>query len=138
MRTLVLMAALLVGCGGNAHDAPGDGQTGTCTTCAMVGATCLDAGRFPTIRFVSKSVAATGAAGPNGGDLVLRGVLTLHGVARPFTVRVHLDVTGQLLAVTGATTLLQTDFGITPISKAGVVKVKDELALSWRISGRTP
>ena len=40
MRTLVLMAALLVGCGGNAHDAPGDGQAGTCTTCAMVGATC--------------------------------------------------------------------------------------------------
>jgi polyisoprenoid-binding protein YceI len=105
---------------------------------AMVGATCLDAGRFPTIRFVSKSVAAAGAAGPNGGDLELRGVLTLHGVTRPLTVRVHLDVTGQLLAVTGATTLQQTDFGITPISKAGVVKVKDELTLSWRISGRTP
>ena len=33
---------------------------------AMVGATCLDAGRFPTVRFVSKSAAAAGAAGPNG------------------------------------------------------------------------
>ena len=35
----------------------------------MVSPTCLDAGRFPTIRFVSSSVAAAGAAGPSGGDL---------------------------------------------------------------------
>ncbi len=105
---------------------------------AMVGATCLDAGRFPTIRFVSTSVTAAGAAGPNGGDLALRGQLTLHGVTRPLTIRVHLDVTGQTLEATGTTTLQQTAFGITPISKAGVVKVKDELTLSWRIRGRAP
>ena len=105
---------------------------------AMVGATCLDAGRFPTIRFVSTSVAAAGAVGPNGGDLALRGTLTLHGVTRPLTIRVHLDVTGQTLEATGQATLQQTDFGITPISKAGVVKVKDELTLSWRVRGRAP
>ena len=104
----------------------------------MVGPTCLDAGRFPTIRFVSKSVTAAGPVGPDGGDLALRGELTLHGVTRPLTLRVHLDVSGQTLAATGATTLKQTDFGITPISKAGVVKVKDELSLAWRISGRAP
>ena len=49
----------------------------------MVGPTCLDVGRFPAIRFASRSVAAAGAAGPNGGDLALRGELTLHGVTRP-------------------------------------------------------
>jgi polyisoprenoid-binding protein YceI len=103
---------------------------------AMVGPTCLDAGRFPTVRFVSRSV--TGAAGPNGGDLALRGELTLHGVTRPLTIRVHLDVSGQTLEATGSTMLQQTAFGITPISKAGVVKVKDELTLSWRIRGRAP
>jgi polyisoprenoid-binding protein YceI len=105
---------------------------------AMVGATCLDAGRFPTIHFVSTSVVAAVAAGSKGGDLVLRGALTLHGVTRPLTVRVHVDVTGPTLEATGTTTLHQTDFGITPISKAGVVKVKDELTLSWRIRGRAP
>jgi polyisoprenoid-binding protein YceI len=105
---------------------------------AMVGPTCLDAGRFPIVRFVARSVTATGAAGPNGGDLALRGELTLHGVTRPLTIRVRLDVTGQALEATGTTTLQQTDFGITPISKAGVVKVKDELTLSWRIRGRAP
>jgi polyisoprenoid-binding protein YceI len=104
----------------------------------MVGPACLDAGRFPTIRFVSKSAVAAGPVGPNGGDLALRGELTIHGVTRPLTLRVHLDVSGQTLEATGTTTLKQTDFGITPISKAGVVKVKDELTLAWRISGRAP
>lgn len=102
----------------------------------MVGPTCLDADRFPTIRFASRSVTAAGAVGPNGGGLALSGELTLHGVTRPLTIRVHLAVAGPTLEATGATTLKQTDFGITPISKAGVVKVKDELTLSWRISGR--
>jgi polyisoprenoid-binding protein YceI len=107
---------------------------------AMVGPTCLDAGRFPTVRFVSKpnGVAVAGAFGPNGGELALHGELTLHGVTRPLTIRVHLDVTGQTLEATGTTTLQQTAFGITPISKAGVVKVKDELTLTWRIRGRAP
>jgi len=102
----------------------------------MVSPTCLDAGRFPAIRFVSSSVAAAGVAGPGGGDLIVRGALTLHGITRPLAIRVHLDVAGPTLEATGATTLKQSDFGITPISKAGVVKVKDELTLSWRISGR--
>jgi len=105
---------------------------------AMIGPTCLDAARFQMIHFVSRSVAAAGAAGPNGGDLTLHGELTIHGVTRPLTLRVHLDVAGQTLEATGQTTLKQTDFGITPISKAGVVMVKDELTLSWRIRGRAP
>jgi len=105
---------------------------------AMISPTCLDAARFQMIHFVSRSVAAAGAAGPNGGDLTLHGELTIHGVTRPLTLRVHLDVAGQTLEATGQTTLKQTDFGITPISKAGVVKVKDELTLSWRIRGRAP
>ena len=102
---------------------------------AMLGADCLDARRFATVRFVSTSVVAAGGVGPNGGDLSLRGELTLHGVTRPLTLRVHLDVKGDTLEATGRTTLRQTDFGITPISKAGVVKVKDEIALEWRVKG---
>ena len=70
--------------------------------------------------------------------MLLHGELTLHGVTRPLTVRVHLDVSGPTLEATGTTTLQQTAFGISPISKAGVVKVKDELTLSWHIRGRAP
>ena len=65
----------------------------------------------------------------------LHGDLTIHGVTRPLTLRVHLEIKGDTLEATGSTTIRQTDFGITPISKAGVVKVKDELAINWRIRG---
>lgn len=101
---------------------------------AMLGPTCLDAGRFPTIRFVSGAVADAGAAA-KGRDLTLHGELTLHGVKRAVAMRVHVELTGAELAATGRTTLRQSDFGITPISKAGVVKVKDEIGIIWRIRG---
>jgi polyisoprenoid-binding protein YceI len=99
----------------------------------MVGPQCLDVARFPSIRFVSKSVTAA-AADPR--DLTIRGDLTLHGVTREIAIAVRLERTANSLQATGATTLRQTDFGIEPISKAGVVKVKDELALRWRFVGR--
>jgi polyisoprenoid-binding protein YceI len=101
---------------------------------AMVGPECLDAARFPTIHFVSTGVADAGAANV-GRDFTVRGALTLHGVTRPLAVRVHVADLGDRLTATGQTTLRQTDFGITPISKAGVVKVKDELTIVWRFAG---
>src|SRR3954469_11616203 len=99
----------------------------------MVGPQCLDVGRFPSIRFVSKSVTA-GASGAR--DLTIRGDLTLHGVTRELAIPVRVELAANSLQATGATTLRQKDFGIEPISKAGVVKVKDELALRWRLVGR--
>ena len=79
--------------------------------------------------------AAVGEAAGGGRDLSIAGALTLHGVTRPLTIRVRLEIKGDALEATGSTTIRQTDFGMTPISKAGVVKVKDELALSWQIRG---
>jgi polyisoprenoid-binding protein YceI len=100
---------------------------------AMVGPECLDVARFPSIRFVSKSV-TPGAT--DARDLTIRGDLTLHGVTREIAIPVRLELAADSLQATGATTLRQKDFGIKPISKAGVVNVKDELALRWRLVGR--
>jgi polyisoprenoid-binding protein YceI len=108
---------------------------------AMLGPECLDAAHFPTIRFVSTGVAEAAPAGQArpagdaGRDFTLGGALTLHGVTRPLTFRVHVAQTGERLVATGQTTLRQTDFGIRPFSKAGVVKVKDELTIVWRLTG---
>lgn len=104
---------------------------------AMLGPECLDAGRFPTVRFVSTGVAEAGPArqSEDGRDFTVAGALTLHGVTRPLTLRVHVAATGDRLTATGRTTVRQTDFGIRPISKAGVVKVKDELTIVWRLAG---
>jgi polyisoprenoid-binding protein YceI len=57
------------------------------------------------------------------------GDLTLHGVTKPVT----LDVAGDRGVYAGVMTIKQTDFGIQPIKiGSGVVKVKDELDISFR------
>ena len=101
----------------------------------MLGPECLDAARFPTIRFVSSSVASAGdEAGAH--RLAIHGALTLHGVTRPITLHARVAFDGDKVEASGTMTLHQTDFGIKPISKAGVVNVKDELDVTWRLVGR--
>jgi polyisoprenoid-binding protein YceI len=102
---------------------------------AMVGPQCLDVGRYPAIRFTSKTVTGTHAS-QSRYDLEIRGDLTLHGVTRTVSVPVRVDFEGDRLTASGRTVLRQTDFGIKPITVAGVVKVKDELALEWTLVGR--
>lgn len=102
---------------------------------AMVGPTCLDASRFPTIRFVSKAIVVKHAAGGQQ-MLEVRGELTLHGVTRPLTVPLDVELSEDRVTGRGRLALRQTDFRITPISVAGVVKVKDEVALEWVLVAR--
>jgi polyisoprenoid-binding protein YceI len=102
---------------------------------AMVGPQCLDVDRYPAIRFVSKTVTGTRAS-QSRYDLEIRGDLTLHGVTRTVSVPVRVDFEGDRVTASGRTVLRQTDFGIKPITVAGVVKVKDELALEWTLVGR--
>jgi polyisoprenoid-binding protein YceI len=66
----------------------------------------------------------------------LRGKPAFDGVTRELTIPVRVELGAESIEATGATTIRQTDFGITPISVAGIVKVKNELALRWRLVGR--
>jgi polyisoprenoid-binding protein YceI len=103
---------------------------------AMLGPKVLDAARFDTIEFTSRTVA--GRTLPDGVyDLRLEGDLVLHGVTRPVTVpvRVRRAADGTLTAE-GTTVVRQTDFGIKPVSVAGVVNVKNELGLTFRVQAR--
>jgi polyisoprenoid-binding protein YceI len=102
---------------------------------AMLGPECLDVRRFPEITFVARTIGARGAA---RGELEVSvgGTLTLHGVSREITVPVHVTVGDDLLSATAIMTLKQTDFGIKPISVAGVVKVKDELRIELTLVAR--
>jgi polyisoprenoid-binding protein YceI len=113
----------------------GSGESAKDVQVKMLGPKCLDVARFPSIRFVSKKVSAD--PGPAGvRNISIRGDLTLHGVTRAITLPVRLELGPDSMRATGATTLLQRDFGIAPISIAGVVKVKNELAVRWRFVGR--
>jgi len=103
----------------------------------MTGPKCLDVIHFPTIRFVSKAVVVKRASKDNY-DLEIRGDLTLHGVTRSLTVPLSVDLPGDRLTTHGRITIRQSSFNLTPITVAGVVKVKDELVLEWSVSGRRP
>lgn len=100
----------------------------------MLGEQVLDVARFPQIEFVSSSVKSL----PKKGDtfqLQVEGTLSLHGVKKPATVAVRVQVTedGTLTAFSEIT-LLQTDYGITPIKVGGgTVRVKDNLKLTFQI-----
>ncbi len=99
---------------------------------AMLGPKVLDAGRFPGITFESTAVAGT-RSGPGAYQLTVRGSLTLHGVTRPVTLPLAVEVGADGLKATGRMAVRQTDYGIDPVSVAGVVKVKNELAIEYTI-----
>lgn len=92
----------------------------------------LDVKRYPTIRFQSTRIAPA-AAGGDPSRYSVTGRLTLHGVTRALTVAVKVQEAPDSLTATGTTSIKQTDYGITPVSVAGVVKVKDELAISLTV-----
>ena len=98
----------------------------------MLGPDVLDVARYPHVTFRSTSV--SGVAGPGGWELKVRGDLTLHGVTRALEVPVHVTQSADGLRATGRTVIRHTDFGMKPVSVAGVVKVKNELILEFDIA----
>lgn len=92
----------------------------------------LDARRYPTIVFQSRRVDPKGA---DGGALVLvvTGDLTLHNVTRSLPVPLTVRVEGDRLTASGYCSIQQTDYGIKPVTVAGVVTVKDALEISFTI-----
>jgi len=100
----------------------------------MIGEQVLDVKKFPTITFESTGVTAKGAA-PSM-ELTVAGRLTIRGATRPVTAPVSVRIEGAMLSATGKFLIKQTDFGIKPISVGGVVKVKDELTITFTIVAR--
>ena len=103
-------------------------------TQAMLGEQVLDVKKYPSITFESTGVTAKGAL-PTV-DLSVAGKLTIRDMTRPVTAPVAIKVDGASLTATGKFTIKQTDFGIKPISAGGVVKVKDELTITFTIAAR--
>lgn len=101
----------------------------------MLGPEALDVARHPKATFRSTAVSGT-ATGPESWDVQVRGDLTLHGVTAPVTVAMRVARGGTAFNATGRATIRHTDFGMKPISVAGVVKVKNELALEFAVTAR--
>ena len=103
---------------------------------AMRGPKVLDAARFPSITFKTERVSGR-EAGSGVYDLELAGEIALHGVTRPITLPVHVEVSGDTLTASGKAVLRHDQFGMQPVSVAGgSVKVKNEIEVEYRIVAR--
>ena len=120
-------AMRVTGKGESASDVPKVTET-------MLSDMVLDVSRYPAIVFESTSVAAKGSAAAL--DLSVTGRLTIHGKTQSVTAPVSVKIAGDRLTATGKFVIKQTDFGITPISVGGVVKVKNELNITFTVAAR--
>lgn len=89
----------------------------------------LDAASFPEIRL---DLHAT--EGVDDEQVRVAGTIAVHGVTRDVAFPVHLDHTDQgTLLMRGTLRIRQRDFGIEPESKAGLVKVADQVDLQFSL-----
>src|SRR5437899_1248643 len=95
----------------------------------MEGDKVLDVTKFPEIAFVSSSVSAAKKTA-SGWEVTLAGKLNLHGVEKAVTFPLEVHTEGNELRGQGELSILQTDYGITPVKVAGgSVKVKDKVKI---------
>jgi polyisoprenoid-binding protein YceI len=100
----------------------------------MAGKDVLDEERFPEIRFTSTHVEHVKKT-DGGWEVTLEGLLMLHGVEKPISMPLHVSVKDGELRAEGETSLLQTDFGITPIKVAGAsVRVKNKVRVRFNLA----
>jgi polyisoprenoid-binding protein YceI len=99
---------------------------------AMTGDKVLDVAHHPRITFESTAVALKDRNGSML-NLTVTGQLTIHGVTKPITVPVRVDLAAATLTAAGRFEIKQSAFGIKPISVAGVVAVKDALAIAFSV-----
>ena len=86
----------------------------------------LEAQRYPLVLLHAERV--------RGNDKLLRRTVTLHGVARTVDVPVTLTQSKTTVSASGELRLLQSDFGITPMSvMGGAMVVQDAMALRFHI-----
>jgi polyisoprenoid-binding protein YceI len=103
---------------------------------AMISDRVLDVQRFPAISFTSRTISVTKRSGDRM-TLQVAGDLALHGVIKPLTLPVNVQVTSNQITADGTAVVRQTDFKIEPVKAGGgAVKVKDEVDVSFSVIAR--
>jgi polyisoprenoid-binding protein YceI len=97
----------------------------------------LETSKFPTVKFVSVSVADVKKSGDNR-SFTLNGDLTLHGVTKRVSFPVNVTLTRDQIRATGEATLKQSDFGLKPFEKGlGLIKVGDVVKVNFVVVAKT-
>jgi polyisoprenoid-binding protein YceI len=96
----------------------------------------LDTARYPEILYDTSRVSASKVSeGQYAVNMV--GDLSLHGMKKSEPVAAQVLLTGDILRAHGEFSILQTDYGIKPVSVAGgAIKLKDELKCTFDILAR--
>lgn len=97
----------------------------------MLGPDVLDARRFPTATFRVNTIQQLPADRPGGSPKYqLDGDFTLHGTKRPVRILAESSAPSGHVRLHGSFSILQSDYGITPYSKAfGAIGVADSLTI---------
>lgn len=100
-------------------------------TANMLGADVLNVREFPTARFHIKTIEQLDQKSRRGlSQYRLLGDFTLQSVTRPIQVVAETEQQGGWLHLRGGFSILQTDFGMTPFSRAfGAIGVADQLQI---------
>ena len=98
--------------------------------------TVLQSSTYPSILFESTGVSAD-QLGEGRYKVNVNGNLSLRGVTRGLRVAAHVTIQGDMLRANGEFSILQSNFGIPPVSVAGgTLKLKDELKFAFEIVAR--
>jgi polyisoprenoid-binding protein YceI len=96
----------------------------------------LEPSKYPDIIFDAQSISIVRIDAALF-SATLNGALTFRGITRNQTIAARIAVFDDMLRASGEFTLIQSDFGVKPISVAGgALKVKDELKLSFEMVAR--
>jgi hypothetical protein len=112
-----------------------DASTQQQVTDNMLGRDVLNVAAHPTATFrVQSALPLQGASAAGHPQYRLSGQFTLHGVTRPLVVDAEAIDSERNVRLRGAFSILQTQFGITPYSKAfGAIGVADKLTIYGEI-----
>jgi polyisoprenoid-binding protein YceI len=96
----------------------------------------LDVQKYPVISFTSRTMSVTKRSGDRI-TVQVAGDLALHGVTRPLTLPVDVQLAADQIRADGKAVVRQTEFGIEPVKAGGgTVRVKNEVEVSFSMVAR--
>jgi polyisoprenoid-binding protein YceI len=96
----------------------------------------LESSHYPEIVFESRQTSAE-QLGEGRYKLAINGSLSLRGMTRTLPVTAQVTLNGDMLRAYGDFSILQSEYGIAPVSVAGgALKLKDELKFTFDIVAR--
>jgi len=97
----------------------------------------LETDGYPEIIYECSRVSSIQRLGEGSFSAALKGDLTLHGVTQNQPISARVTLKGDILRAAGEFSIRLSDYEIRPVSAAGgMVKLKDELKLSFDIAAR--